>query len=257
MARFPWEDDFPDVVVHCRWAAYRDEGSCLSKHPNYEQAKKQRDVHSALTVINDLAREGAIDELRAIAIAKGVTPIVVGPAAQVGESQNALALTYAEWLAKEMDWPVEDRVFQTKAVSRDKQNWLFRLAHPAEFYGQIDTTTPYVIVDDVVTQGGTLADLRSFILGKGGSVIAMSAIASREGTNRQIRIGHETITQLESHYGSDFAQFCSQNLGFGHDCLTHDEGGRLLGCPGYVELGKGLQRARDQGNSSRGAKPAR
>ncbi|MBL8597720.1 MAG: hypothetical protein JNL14_08280 [Devosia sp.] len=218
----------------------------MSSHAQYNAAKGQRDVYCALNILNDLAQERVVLGLRDIAIASGVTPKIIAPSAQVGDSNNALAIGYAQWLGHELDWPVEERVFQSKTVSKDREGAWFRLAHQSTFYGEIDSKASYVIVDDVVTLGGTLADLRSFIIGKGAKVIAMSAIASGTGADKQIRLGDGTRDKLEKHYGSSLASDCSDILGFPHTCLTNDEAGRLLGCSGYVEFRKNIQRERDK-----------
>jgi hypothetical protein len=101
-----------------------------------------------------------------------------------------------------------------------------------------------------------LADLRSFILGKGGSVIGMSTIASKEGDDVQIRLDPDTQTKLEKLYGSDLAKFCDERLGFDYRGFTDPEAARLLSCSGYVDLRKKIQRGLDEGNASRSKKRA-
>ncbi|WP_133122825.1 hypothetical protein [Zhengella mangrovi] len=257
MTRMPWPEDFPDVFVNGIWRS--PDGSDYSglwDHPLYQAAKGERDVDSAMRIIDDLAKEEVVDSLRGLAIRCGKTPIVIAPSADIAETNNALAISYANWIGHELDWPVEERVFQDKTVSRDRQGGWFRLAHRASFYGQIDSATPYVIVDDVITMGGTMADLRSFIHRKGGSVIGMSAIASREGTDKQIRLGNDTLARLEEHYGSDFSSNCCELFGFPHECFTRDEGLRLLACKGYDSLRENILRARHEADASGGKRVA-
>lgn len=114
-----------------------------------------------------------------------------------------------------------------------------------QFYGQIDKNASYVIVDDVITTGGTLADLRSFILRKGGRVIGMSAIAARDGNWQRIRLGDDTRADLERTYGRDLPEFCHKHLGFSHECLTDSEASLIVGCGGYVEFRKKINGARN------------
>lgn len=257
MTRVPWEDHFPDVFVNCPWSGTRHGVGCLSKHVLYPAAKGERDIGAAIDILDDLASEDTVASLRNIAIQRGVTPKIIAPAAQAGDSNNALAVGYAQWLGHELDWPVETEVFQSKAFSRDKLGPWVRISNRSSFYGQIDKGRAYVIVDDVMTLGGTLADLRSFILRKGGHVIAMSAIASRDGADRPIHLGAEMKAKLERFYGNDLAEFCNKLLGFPHFCLTREEGERLLGCSGYVDLRKKILRARDEADAQRRKQLAR
>lgn len=252
--RHPWDNNFPDAFVHCAWQPPPSQrnrptlagGDYLKFHPQHRQAKEERDIQSAINILEDIAIEQPLLDLRNVAIAHGVTPHLIAPAATVDESQNALAIGYAQWLGKQLEWPVEERVYQQKTRSKDREGPWFRLAHPSTFYGQIDTGASYVIVDDVITLGGTLADLRSFIISKGGNVIAMSAIASPDGTNSQVRLSDLTRHHLEKHYGPDLSGYCLDVLGHSHDCLTNEEGRKLLGCSGYVEFGEKLQRERNK-----------
>ncbi|RVU06817.1 phosphoribosyltransferase [Rhizobium sp. RMa-01] len=228
----------------------------MSSHALYSAAKGQRDMDAALQLLDDLVVEDTVKKLRALEQKSGIKPKIIAPAAQIDESNNALAIGYANWLGHELDWEVDESVFQMKDFSKDKLDHWVRIAHRSTFYGEIDKKTPYVIVDDVITLGGTLADLRSFILGKGGRVIGMSTIASREGSDVQIRLDADTQTKLEKQYGGDLADFCVERLGFHYRGFTRPEAARVLGCSGYVQFGEKILRGRNAGNASRGKKQA-
>ena len=245
MTRVPWPVEFPDVIINAIWMSHEEGVQSLKSHSLYQPAKGERDMGSAIKLLDDLVTKETVDRLKAMAKSASVTPRLIAPAAQVGDSNNVLAVGYAQWLGHELDWPVEERVFQNKAFSKDRTDAWTRIANSSSFYGEIDKGNPYVIVDDVITLGGTLADLRSFILGKGGSVIGMSAIASRSGHDTPIHLGQELQTQLENFYGRDLENFCKELLGYGHTCLTRSEGAKFLGCSGYVELRKKINGGRN------------
>lgn len=256
MVRVPWEADFPNVFVNCMWKSANAKRVCLADHALYSAAKGQRDMDASLDLLDDLVIKDTITKLRELEEKCGAKPKLIAPAAQPSDSNNVLAIGYANWLGHELDWDVEDGVFQIKDFSKDKLNGWVRIAHRSTFYGEIDKTSPYVIVDDVITLGGTLADLRSFILGKGGRVIGMSTIASKDGSDVQIRLDNDNQTKLEKSYGSDLAKFCHELLGFDHKGFTGAEADRVLGCSGYVDLRKKIVRGRDEGNASRSKKQA-
>lgn len=211
---------------------------------------------AALELLDDLVIAATVSKLRSLEEKWGVKPKLIAPAAQIGDSNNALAIGYANWLGHELDWEVDESVYQMKDFSKDKSRGWVRIAHRSTFYGEIDKKTPYVIVDDVITLGGTLADLRSFILGKGGRVIGMSTIASNEGNDVQIRLDPRNQEKLEKFYGSDFAKFCHELLDVDYRGFTDPEAARILSCAGYVDLGKKIQRGFNEGNASRSKKQA-
>jgi hypothetical protein len=245
MSRMPWEREFPDAFVNAPWASKVAGVATLRDHALYNAAKGERDVGAALQIIDDLADKRCIYGLADLSEDLGQTPTLIAPACQPNDSNNALAIGYAQWLSHELDWPVETRVFQSKTVSRDFQGSWVRIANRCNFYGEIDKSAAYVIVDDVITTGGTLADLRSFILRKGGRVIGMSAIAARDGNWQRIRLDDGTRANLEQFYGRDLAEFCHRHFGFSHECFTEAEARAVLGCSGYVDLGKKVLRARN------------
>ncbi|WLP54083.1 phosphoribosyltransferase [Agrobacterium fabrum] len=213
-------------------------------------------MQAALELLDELVVKDTIEKLQSIQQSLGRAPYLIAPAAQLGDSNNALAIGYANWLSHELEWPVEERVFQMKEFSKDKSNGWVRIAHRSQFYGEIDKGAPYVIVDDVMTLGGTLADLRSFILSKGGDVIGMSTIASKDGIDTPIHLGAEMQEKLEKCYGKDFAEFCDDLLGHDHTCLTRPEASRILDCASHVVLRKKVVRGRDEGNASRSKRVA-
>lgn len=244
MTRVPWPSNFPDAFVNVPWASADKRIATLKSHPLYNAAKGQRNIEAAITIVDDLHNLESVLSLADYVEQQGGKPKIIAPSCQPGDSNNALAVGYAQWLSHELDWDVDTEVFQQKTVSRDlSPNWR-RIANRCDFYGEIDKSASYVIVDDVITTGGTLADLRSFIERKGGRVIAMSAIALGDGRPRRIRLGDDTRADLERFYGNDLGSFCHKNLGFSYDCLTDAEGRAILGCSGYVDLGKKILRAR-------------
>ncbi|MER8831522.1 hypothetical protein [Mesorhizobium sp. M0909] len=253
MTRVPWTKDFPDAFVNAPWASGDKRVATLSSHALYQSAKGERNLEAAIAIVDDLYSRECVLSLVDYVEGLGGRPKIVSPSCQPGDSNNALAIGYAEWLSHEFDWDVETEIFQQKTISRDKSPTWRRIANRCEFYGQIDKGASYVIVDDVITTGGTLADLRSFIHRKGGTVIAVSAIASREGRPQKIRLGDDIRADLERFYGNDLGRFCHDHLGFSHECFTDGEAYAVRGCSGYVDLGKKILRARDARHARRSA----
>lgn len=64
------------------------------------------------------------------------------------------------------------RVFHTGADPME------RMATRAEFEGLVTPGAPYVLVDDVTTMGGTLAELSNFIQINGGKVLGVVVLVN-------------------------------------------------------------------------------
>ena len=76
-------------------------------------------------------------------------------------------LTFWPW---NWDGPTDPEVVQTNIVSHTKADGFSRLARQAEFAGTIEPDQDYFLVDDFIGQGGTLANLRGWVLRHGGRV---------------------------------------------------------------------------------------
>ena len=168
-------------------------------------------------------------------------------AASLEETQNVLAIGYSRWLAKEMGWERQEDIKKYNTVSRDftTDGW-FRLVNQPQFYGEVSKGREYVIADDVCTQGGTLASLRGFIENKGGRVICMTTLATKNGAHFGISIEPKTISCLNERDGGEFAATCHEELGYDVESLTQAEGSFLTRCASIDALRKGISGARDE-----------
>jgi hypothetical protein len=244
--RTAWPPWFPPVHVHARWDEEGYAGQILPEHPSYWPAKTRRNAPAAIKVCDDLAREEVLESLFDLCHSESKDPpIVVAPAAALHDTQNALAIGYARWLASEMRWDVEKNVYQAKTVSRDfVTNGWFRLIHQPEFYGTVQAGRRYVIADDVCTMGGTIAGLRGFIESQGGHVIAATALASRYGMPVPIALAQPTLLGLTTVFAGRLNDLCQRELGYGLLCLTDPEGRFLLRCSSFDEVRAGIDGAR-------------
>jgi hypothetical protein len=246
--RVPWSPGFPPVYVHVRWSSYGDE-PCLRDHSAYHLAKKRNNPKAALSICDSLCQEPVLlsmyDDF--MPRAGDRTPLIVSPTKTIHESQNALARSYARWLAKELGWAADGKIFQSRTVDRDfSENSWFRLVNQPHFFGQVEINRPYVLVDDVCGMGGTLACLRGFIESKGGRVIGMSALASNFGGNCvPIALADHTLARLNGAMDGHLPGLVAKELGYEVACLTEAEGRFLQRCSSYDEFREGIDGARD------------
>ena len=211
--RLPWPPDFPDVVVHTT-VALRD------GHPGYASAKAG-DPDAALTLAIDLLDGTAIGMLRG-AIA-GRPAVLLPVIADETTGFNAIPDSMAQVLGRNLDLPViVGEIVQTNKVGHTRAPAFQRLVTPAMFDGEVQLGAAYVLVDDHVGLGGTLANLRGYVEARGGSVIAITTLTESRDAKR-ISLRPETRDMLWARHGDELDQLWQAQFGHGIDSLTEVE----------------------------------
>jgi hypothetical protein len=111
------------------------------------------------------------------------------------------------------------------AKAGDITGW-HRLVTPAVFAGTVIQGADYLLVDDHVGFGGTLANLRGYIEVNRGRVIGMTTL-TETGGGRKIAVLPETLFMIQEKHGDEFNHFWQQVFGYGTDYLTNIEAGYL------------------------------
>lgn len=83
------------------------------------------------------------------------------------EGMNVIPRVFARALSRMLDLPVASGVIQINRVTHTGATGYHRLAFPAIFEGKV-VSGSYLLVDDFIGQGGTLANLRGFVEAHGG-----------------------------------------------------------------------------------------
>ena len=215
--RTPWRDGFPDVVIHTALVE-RD------SHPHYEAAKAGDGV-AALTLSQDLLTGSAIDTLRCLV--SELDPILLPITALEIAGFNAIPDAMAQILAHELGWRVsKSEIVQNNRVGHTRARAFNRIVTPASFEGPVVLGADYVLVDDHVGLGGTLANLRGHVEARGGRVVAMTTLTeSREA--RHIALQPDALDMLKEQHGEGLENLWQEQFGHGLDCLTNVEGGVL------------------------------
>jgi adenine/guanine phosphoribosyltransferase-like PRPP-binding protein len=237
----PFAPDFPDVVIQ------RPYGSPVRyvDHPDYAAAKAG-DPEAADRFVDDMIDPAKVDALRhAIGDSK---PTVVAAHAEEAAGRNAIPQTYAKVLARDFGLPVDEDIVQANGPQRTGQGGEYRLSVHSEFDGPVPPGHHYLIVDDNVTQGGTLADLRSYIETRGGRVIAATTLTgSRQSEILAPRA--ETLAALREKFPDLESKWKGA---FGHDFggLTQSEASYLLRSPPADALGDRIVARAQEGTQS-------
>ncbi|XEH08348.1 hypothetical protein NMD85_08025 [Edwardsiella tarda] len=155
--RPPWPDDFPDVVLHARLGG-------ATGHPDYTAAKNG-DKDAAYRLVADVLNKAAIDDIRSIIGNHRV--VLTAVHAEEASGRNKIPLAMAEVLGKILHQEVDSGIVQTVRVGRSGMDGFARLANQPSFAGEVRRDAHYFILDDTLTQGGTLAGLRGYIEAQG------------------------------------------------------------------------------------------
>jgi hypothetical protein len=215
--RTVWPEDFPDVVIH-------NELRTRNNHPDFPAAKAG-DVVAAQRLVDDLLSDESLNRLRKL-IGKR-QPLIAPVAALEAKGFNAIPDVMAQELSQRLGLMMASYdLRQSDYVGHTKADGWHRLVTPATFIGTVIGNTDYIIVDDHVGFGGTLANLRGHIENQGGRVIAMTTLTQTRGASK-IAVRPETSSMLQSKHGRELDQLWHKRFGHGTDCLTDIEAGYL------------------------------
>jgi hypothetical protein len=157
-----WENDFPNGYGHTSIAFLK---RCVC----FEDAKNG-DLDAAQFVVSRCVKHNRLCDLREKYPDAVLLPVL-------GRNQLPLALALAIGL------PIWTHVYLLQTVSRRVLNAAQRLLHIPVFMGYIKEGSEYILVDDVITQGGTITALRRFVVARGGTVVAVVALAYAIGSH--------------------------------------------------------------------------
>ena len=127
------------------------------------------------------------------------------------------------------------RVFHTGADPME------RMATRADFEGLVIPGKSHVLVDDVTTMGGTLAELANYIQIHGGIVSSVLVLANA-GRLKNLIPSQSVIRKIQSRYGYEIEQI----LGIHAAALTANEANYLIGFRTTDEIRNRLAKAREE-----------
>jgi hypothetical protein len=141
----------------------------VTTHPWFAAARSG-DVDAAALLVADTVSGEVVDRLAALA--NGAQPLLASRHAQQCDGLNVLPDVLAHALHALLGWEVDTELVQANIVDRARGP-----ARQAVFDGRVQAGRAYVLVDDFIRQGGTLANLRGHILRHGGTVLGATVLA--------------------------------------------------------------------------------
>ncbi len=208
--------DFPTVIRN------GDLGD-LSKEPEY-LAAKQGDGEAALNLVDRLVSDETVNQLKELIGSE--TPRILPVLAVEAAGTNKIPLAFAEVLADRLGLTVETGIVQSEKVNRTSAGADHRLAFNPSFSGAVTEGQKYLIVDDTLTMGGTLASLRGYVENRGGNVLAASVMTARQGSV-DMAVKPKMLAAIFAKHGNEMDSFWKESFGHGIDKLTQGEAGHL------------------------------
>ena len=236
----PWPSGFPEVVVH---SSERERDA----HPDYKAAKAG-DSEAAFRLVRDLVKVECVEKLKALVGDQQAKLASVSAIESAG--YNAIPEAMAVELQHLTGLPLETgELRQSNRVFHTRTDAWHRFVTPAEFRGSV-FQAPYLLIDDHVGMGGTLANLRGYIEENGGRVVAMTTLSETRDA-RRIALTLDTLNMLNCMHGQELGEFWREHVGFSLDCCTELEGAYLCRkrSADYIRrcLVKAAKRAREAG----------
>ena len=217
--RIEW-NDFHDVLIHAA-------ESVVKKHPSYPAAKSG-DAEAAQELVRDTINDGQVEVLRGLLA--GRSPILVSVHAYESEGVNAIPEAFADELAIRLGLETDAGIVQSNVVTHTGADGYGRLARQPVFDGDVTSGAEYVLIDDFVGQGGTLANLRGFIEANGGIVLAAVTLTGKPHSAK-LALDKTQLEELRQKHGEDFENWWQERFGYTFDCLTQSEARYLARSP--------------------------
>ena len=238
--RVPWEA-FADAVLLAGESA-------VKQHPEYPDAKTG-DIVVAAKLVNSLVDEAGIAAMRELIaeVSESGDPVLVSAHAYERQSVNAIPIALAKLLSERLGVPFETNIVQTNVVFHTGADGYGRLARQARFEGGVDKGREYVMVDDFVGQGGTLANLRGWIQKQGGKVVG-AVVLTGKPYSAKLNPSQEQLHELRQKHGPDFEKWWKEHFGHPFSCLTQSEARYLARSPDVDTIRNRLAAAKQEGN---------
>jgi len=221
----------------------------MKSHADYKAAKAG-DAEAAARLVRDMMSGKAQQEKIKALAEKHPGAILVAVHAEERAGKNKIPQAIARHIGEATGLEVDTGIVQSGKVGHAGQDAWHRLAFRAKFDGEVKPGRKYILVDDVVTGGGTLSELRRHIELNGGKSAGMlCAGAAQFSTN--IALSDKTRLDIENKFGIESLQkFLLEEGIYGGDyqSLTESEARLILGAGTLVKARDRIAEARQEGS---------
>ena len=246
----PWPKDFPKVTILADYKAFKS-------HPDYKAAKSG-DIDAAVRLVRALVG-GDMDNYFMLLSKKHPNAILLGIHAVEATGKNEIPQALAEFIGEKTGLDVDKNIVQTNIVGHTDAGQNVRLYNRPKFDGYVHKGRNYILVDDMVTLGGTLGEMRNYVESRGGTVVDMITFSTRNEQNATVALTEATKIDIERTFGvkseggvydmTSLNDFLKESgiYGGNYESLTESEAGALLHSKGLDEARNRRAKARQTG----------
>lgn len=209
-----WGGQFPPVVNHTTSAVARH-------HPDFKAAK-HGDFQAALRLVDELVKD---EKIAMIARQFPNAHIIYNHKIQ-GDGINMIPAAYAVRFSA-IGMTVEHDIIAVTDVSHTNASDISRISKRMRFEGHVNRGTDYILLDDFITSGAELRDLRDYVNSQGGNVVAMTTFGHGSfGKLKDVRID-EAYKQKLGDGGVTDNDLRKYGIASEIGCLTLGEAAKL------------------------------
>lgn len=198
----------------------------IKAHASYVQAKAG-DQAAAMRLVFDLA----LDWLQGHKESFQSDCIFVAPHAQEASGDNAIPQVLSSVCAKVLNGQSDTEIVQIDRVFHTGADAMERMVSRAQFEGQVLAGARYVLIDDVISMGGTLAELGHYIQAHGGIVQGVLVLVNA-GRDTGLVPNPKFVQLIDERFGNEFTQL----FGIKPSALTANEAQYLVGFQSFDTL---------------------
>ena len=224
--RSAWEN-FPDAITNGNLGD-------LKKDPEYVEAKAG-DEYAAWRLVNRLFKEETIISIIEKFNPNADSTLLLPVLAEEHCGYNKIPLATAILISKKIDIPYCKTIFQTNCIGRTNKNGDSRLLFQPTFGGIVEKGKNYILIDDTLTMGGTIAALRSFVIQNGANVIGAIVMTSQQ-RSLQLAPTAEILENIRNKFGENIEDFLNKELGYGLKELTQAEASHIYAYKDFNSL---------------------
>ena len=209
-----WGDNFPAVVNHTS-------SSVARHHPDFLAAKRG-DYDAAIRLVDDLVKDDKVIDVATRFPEAHVAYIH----RQNGDGINMIPAAFAAKFSA-AGMTVEDDIIAVTNVSHTDASDVALLSRRMRFEGNVTQGASYIILDDFITSGAELRDMRDYISSKGGNVVMITTFGHGSfGRLTDIRIDNDYKNKLKEAGITD-QDLRKYGIASEIGCLTISEAAKL------------------------------
>lgn len=208
----------------------------IKQHPKYQRAKAGA-PDEALSLVPQLAGQWLLDHEKRFE----PNAIFVAPHAKELSGDNAIPQTLAAFCASAFLGVVDREIVQTDRFNHTGADAMERMASRATFEGAVVHGGRYVLVNDVTSLGGTLAELSNYIQCQGGCVVDVVVLVNG-GRNPALLPVTNDIRLIKERFHHEIIE----TFGIATNALTANEARYLVGFRSVDEIINRLAAAKQE-----------